>query len=677
MYKLFPCFLIIAFLLSGCHQDWASEKEEVAYWNHQVLDSAYKVLYKDTSIDKALSLFDVLKKGTKKQSPFIAAARHTMMANYHYFFTRDTLATALQIDSALSYYPDEKQRSFYPRAYVGLLLFGGEMAFRLADYTKANEYYFKAKQSADHYLDPCERSSFTYNVAMVSYRQQNYKQSASYFQEAYTSQASCPVQTTAIILQQQEIQSNIGLCLVKLQQYDSALIHFNKALEIAHQYKDSLGAVTVDKIMGVVEGNIAKIYIAKGQYTEAESFFRKSIDLNNRPGYEQRDALLVQLQLADLFRLEKRYPEWNDLLAAIRANLDAFPDPEAEASWRKQKYQYYEETGSPLQELSYYKSYISLRDSLSATQKQLIQADITRQLRDKQQELQISTLKRDSLLGQVYLWSGIVVMLMAFLIIYLISHNYRKTKKNVAALTQLNQQVIQQKEALEKANAEKDRILYVVAHDLRNPIGITAYVADLILMEERNEKDRSSLEMIRQASHQALKLTNELLGRPHAPQPVPVKERTELGAQVRSSVQMMQLKAAEKQQKIKLKTTLQKLWTEGYSEKLNRMLGNLLDNAIKFSPVKSVIEVSLEKQEGQALLMIKDHGIGISKYQHAAIFESFTATRRQGTEGETSFGLGLSICKEIVEEHGGTIEIESDEGKGTCFYIRLPLLENA
>ena len=59
------------------------------------------------------------------------------------------------------------------------------------------------------------------------------------------------------------------------------------------------------------------------------------------------------------------------------------------------------------------------------------------------------------------------------------------------------------------------------------------------------------------------------------------------------------------------------------------------------------------------------------------VFDRFTAARRKGTSGERSYGLGLSICKEIVEEHGGTINFESKEGAGTTFYVALPLADNA
>ena len=107
------------------------------------------------------------------------------------------------------------------------------------------------------------------------------------------------------------------------------------------------------------------------------------------------------------------------------------------------------------------------------------------------------------------------------------------------------------------------------------------------------------------------------------------------------------------------------------------MFSNLVVNAIKFSPLQGEINISVVKSKNSALVTVADEGIGIPREQQAFVFDRFTAVRRKGTNGERSFGLGLSICKEIVEEHGGIIQFESSEGKGTSFHISLPLANNA
>ena len=273
------------------------------------------------------------------------------------------------------------------------------------------------------------------------------------------------------------------------------------------------------------------------------------------------------------------------------------------------------------------------------------------------------------------MWVALSLTLMAAVIIALVYQNYRRSKKNVAHLTVLNNRIRQQKLDLEKANAEKDRILQVVAHDLRSPVGLTAYVADLALMEELQEKERQYLSTIKKAAEQALQLISELLGQ-QSKKTGSTSETTELVSLVQQAAHMLQYKAAEKGQYLHIKAPPHALTVKGNSEKLNRVVNNLLTNAIKFSPLQENIKLQVKKQKGQALLAISDNGNGIPPHQQQSIFERFTPAGSMGTGGEQSFGLGLSICKEIVEDIGGSISLDSQPQKGTTFYVTLPLADD-
>jgi two-component system sensor histidine kinase VicK len=110
------------------------------------------------------------------------------------------------------------------------------------------------------------------------------------------------------------------------------------------------------------------------------------------------------------------------------------------------------------------------------------------------------------------------------------------------------------------------------------------------------------------------------------------------------------------------------------TDKFNRVLDNLISNALKFSKEGDNLDIILSKEKNMALLQVQDHGLGIPKDMLPHIFERFTKAGRSGLKGEASTGLGLSIVKQIIEKHGGTITVNSEEGKGSCFSIRLPLL---
>ena len=106
--------------------------------------------------------------------------------------------------------------------------------------------------------------------------------------------------------------------------------------------------------------------------------------------------------------------------------------------------------------------------------------------------------------------------------------------------------------------------------------------------------------------------------------------------------------------------------------KLRSIIYDLVSNAIKFSPEGSAILVMAIDLENEIQVSVKDHGIGIPEKLKNQVFNMFTDAKRPGTAGEKSFGLGLSICKQIIEDHDGRIWFESDTENGTSFNFTLP-----
>jgi signal transduction histidine kinase len=108
------------------------------------------------------------------------------------------------------------------------------------------------------------------------------------------------------------------------------------------------------------------------------------------------------------------------------------------------------------------------------------------------------------------------------------------------------------------------------------------------------------------------------------------------------------------------------------SEALSRAVWNLLDNAMKYSPTQSPIDVGLERQNGNVRVMVRDRGIGIPAHEQVAIFAKFQRGEQARTRGVKGTGIGLSMVDEIVKAHRGRIEVESEPDKGSTFTIVLP-----
>jgi len=227
---------------------------------------------------------------------------------------------------------------------------------------------------------------------------------------------------------------------------------------------------------------------------------------------------------------------------------------------------------------------------------------------------------------------------------------------------------------LKQSNESKDRILQVVAHDLRTPVGGISFFSQLLLDDDsRTEKEkREYLELINQSSTQSLHMINELL-QGHAQDSGQLQlSRIDMNSLLQSISRLMQPKAAEKQQSLLLSLPGEPMILYGDEEKLRRVMHNLIVNSIKFTQPEGRIEISIARSNGWINISVKDNGIGIPAILQASLFEMKKETKRKGTAGERSFGLGLSVCKQIIDAHHGKIEVESQEGKGAVFTVLLP-----
>ena len=268
---------------------------------------------------------------------------------------------------------------------------------------------------------------------------------------------------------------------------------------------------------------------------------------------------------------------------------------------------------------------------------------------------------------------------MASIIITLVFINWKRSKRDIKIVNALNRQVSLQKVDLEKSLddlkasiSEKDRILRAVAHDLRNPIGGIASLTLAMEDDDFTPEQRELINLIRETSNDTLELISELLEVTNDGKSTLKKELVDINTLTGKSVDLLRFKASEKNQQIDLQVLQQPGELLISREKIGRVLGNLITNAIKFSPRGGVISVCIRDLKRDVEISVKDNGIGIPENMQREIFNMFTEAKRPGTAGEKSFGLGLSISKQIVESHNGTIWVESKPGSGSTFYVRLP-----
>lgn len=584
-----------------------------------------------------------------------------------YYSAANNLDSAqIYADSAVAILEQRKRYQKHSDEYIHALLDRGYVLSLKGENDKAYECYVKAEVIASSKLDVCSRNEYNYHIGMSLYKQRKYRLALQYFDRAF---ADADVCTDAVkpYYRMQEILDNMGLCCMYLKQYDSSIFYFDSGLAYVGKYGKKMGnKKTYDLAEAVLYRNKASSLACLSQFDTAEKMFLKCIDIVNRPGYDSAMGVASQISLAGVYQLLNRYDKMYDLLKKTKVDVDRKAFSKYAAYWKEWMFIYYDSTKQYKQALDAYTDFVLYRDSISREDAK-VSVDVVSALKDKQQQYQITILKKDNEVSRLYLWATIGFCLLLLVIVLLGQQFYRKSK-------QKNKQINSQKEALERSNREKDRILHVVAHDLRNPIGNISYIADTMLMEDGSSLPADeAMQMIKDASTQSLHLVNELLGVSNGATEDIAKENTDIVELVNSCVVSLRYKAAEKKQELVYNKPGGAIDVSINSDGITRVLNNLITNAIKFTAQNGYITISLAKDMQTLAISVADTGIGIPAELIPSLFEMFTESKRKGTANERSYGLGLSICKRITEQHGGALIVKSVVNKGTTFTVQLPL----
>ncbi|MFH1196336.1 MAG: HAMP domain-containing sensor histidine kinase [bacterium] len=226
---------------------------------------------------------------------------------------------------------------------------------------------------------------------------------------------------------------------------------------------------------------------------------------------------------------------------------------------------------------------------------------------------------------------------------------------------------------LKSANDLKTQLLYIAAHDLKNPLNTIKSGADYLLQEDIAADDRIELlKMISNSTNSMLSIISDLLDSAEieASEFTLKWEETDINFILCGIIDGVEFSAKQKNQKIIFECP-EKIKVVGDSSKLKIAFQNVIDNAIKYSPTGTSINISVKNLHPNLLVQVKDEGEGFSEEDKKKVFGKFQRLSARPTAGESSTGLGLSIVKSIIDLHNGSIWIESEKGKGTTFNILL------
>jgi len=247
---------------------------------------------------------------------------------------------------------------------------------------------------------------------------------------------------------------------------------------------------------------------------------------------------------------------------------------------------------------------------------------------------------------------------------------------DVTRYKEIESEIKTRNEQLEILSAQKDKFFSIIAHDLKNPFNTLIGFSDVLVKQVRS-KDYESVEKIAGFIQQASKNTYNLLVNLlewSASQTGRIEFRPEildLNGLVLDVVKLLSPSAGQKSITL-LADTPPALKAMADKAMINTILRNLVTNAIKFTNPGGEIRISANEDGEGVTLTVTDNGVGINRADLEGLFRIDKSHSTEGTLQEKGTGLGLLLCKEFIEKHGGRIWAESEPGKGSCFSFTIP-----
>jgi signal transduction histidine kinase len=211
-----------------------------------------------------------------------------------------------------------------------------------------------------------------------------------------------------------------------------------------------------------------------------------------------------------------------------------------------------------------------------------------------------------------------------------------------------------------------------VAHELRTPLmTASGYLQLLQKGAVPGEQLKTAVDTVERNVHQIVALVNDILFLQEMDLVLSEFQPVDMGEISRTVIEKYKQKAADRNIALTLRGDQNLPTIPGDARSLERALTSLVDNAIKFSPHGGDVEVRLNAGRDQMLVIVEDHGIGISPEARPRIFDRFYHLERHGNNLFGGIGLGLAIARQVIEQHNGTLDVESTPGKGSRFMMKF------
>ncbi len=459
------------------------------------------------------------------------------------------------------------------------------------------------------------------------------------------------------------ILNDIGEVYVQMKDNPKAIDYFEQGLRVANAIDDKAGKA-------LVFNNFGLIYLSRKNFVDAENSFYTSMNFARESNARELQKKVIK-NLSDLFACKGNYVRALDYFRRFKEINDSICDENKSRHILNLQVRY--ETEAKQKEIELLRKDVELKRMKIEKQNSvrdflilillvtlLSAVIIFWQLQLKKKANKLLEAKNKVIEKQKVELNGVMI-------------NLQKTNQ---ILEEQQHQIQLHIEALKEANNTKDRFFAIISHDLKSPFNGILGLSNM-LVEKVQQNNFEGIEeysgMIRDSSEQALNLLLNLLewSRSQTGRIDFTPESINIGDSVHEIVDLLANSALQKS------ITIEPGIPPGlivFADKL--MMGvifrNLISNAVKFTNTGGKIVITSTEEKDEFIFSVTDNGIGMSALTLGKLFRIDEAYSTVGTQNEYGTGLGLILCKEFVEKHGGHIWAESEEGKGSRFNFSIP-----
>lgn len=542
----------------------------------------------------------------------------------------------------------------------------------LGDQSGALENLYKSLEFAEAEADTAFMAVILNNIGQSFNELGDYRQAVGYLERSEVLSRLSGYRTNLL-----RTLVNQGVSFADMDEHDRASGFYLQALELAEELNNFTTVIRINYNLGQLE-------LSRNNLELARNYFDSSMQESQNYNF-QEGIIYNSIGYGELFAAASDYETAGRWYEEARLLAEELHLVQLRARSMEGLYETQRDAGNYLESLQWLEQLRNLEDSLRTEESERMRSEFETRLNlhQSEEDNRLLRLQQDEQEARIryqraWIYTVLIVLLLLVILAAYLYRNSSFRKDMNRVLKERHREILAKNDELDRVNAVKDKMFAIIAHDLRGPL--SSLQSLIYLLKEYDLSKEEMMELIdnleSKLHNNASTIDNLLAWAKSQMQGIQLDFRS-VNLYSAARAVLPQIEAQADQKGVELSVTVpENIEFQADYEAVKMILRNLLVNAVKFSNSGDRVSIVASELAEAIEVRISDSGVGIPEPDQARIFNS-SFHSEPGTMKEKGSGLGLWLCKEFVEKHGGSIRFESKEGVGTTFIFSLPKQPNA